>query len=269
MSPVLSAIVAASALLGAPQEKQIPWPTADAVAKARRDVAELYGDRLAKAKKPCDKVALGRELLKVAGETADDSAAQFTLCYTARNLGVEAKDWALTAEAIAAVVNRFKVEKPTEPAEQIRRGDALCEEAKKKKATADRLAARLEAAEWYSRAKQTGKGLQVEIADRRLADLVELVGCRKNGDDLRLLVGTWDVQVGDKYRGTWEFRSDGTVLKDGRSPGKWTADSRQLKIVWDDNAWESFFRPLNAAGTKGDSIHGAGILRAQKPAIRR
>lgn len=179
MGFILSTIIAASALLGAPQEKQVAWPSADAVAKARSDVAELYGDRLAKAKKPCDKTALGAELLKVAAETSDDPAAQFTLYYTARNLGIEAKDWALTMAAVAAIVDRFKIDGPAEPAEQVRRGDAFWDEVRKKKTATERLTTQLEAAEWYMRAKQHANGLQTRIADRRLADVAKSLGWEK------------------------------------------------------------------------------------------
>ncbi len=92
MSTFLFVIVATSTLFGTLKEERVPWPSADAVARATREVTELYGNRLARATKSCDQVMLGRELLNIAGETADDPAVQFVLYYTARDLGAKAKD---------------------------------------------------------------------------------------------------------------------------------------------------------------------------------
>ncbi len=178
MSLICTAVLAAVPVLCAGQEEQVPWPSADAVAKATRAANELYRDRVAKAKKPCDKSALGAELLAMAQTAGTEPAAQYALFYGARNLGAEAKDWALTSAAIGAIVERFKANGPTDPEEQIRRGDLFNYAATQETLKEKRLRLQLDAAEWYARA-QRSNGLQSQIADRRLTDLAKTLGWKK------------------------------------------------------------------------------------------
>ncbi len=211
MNAALSVIVAAALLGGAPQDNQAPWPNAEAVAKAERDVSTLYGERTAKAKKAADKLALGRELLKVGEETGDDPAAQLVLFYQARDLGMEAKDWPLTLEAITRIVGRFKIDGPTEPAQQIGRGDTLRADAKKKPA-GERLTTQLEAGEWYVRAKQGSKGIQAKIAEKRLDEVGRLIEGNHRAKSIHS-GGTKTAVVGGESGGTFEdVESDAKIV---------------------------------------------------------
>jgi hypothetical protein len=268
MIPTLSLIVTVSALLGvSPADQKVDQPSREALAKAQANVDELYRDRLTAAKRPKDKASLGRELLTVAGETADDPAAQLLLLRKARDLGAAAKDWGLTRAAIAAVVERFKGDMPGTATDHIHYADGLVAAAKKKP-TGERISTRLEAVEWYLRAKEEGSGLQRQMAERKLGEVAKLLGMadKRDDSDLKILAGTWKVKIGNVYQGVWLFRNDGTILKDHRSPGTWMVESGHIKISWGDDAvaWETFDRPINPKGTIGDSGHGPRMLRAVK-----
>ena len=232
------AVLAFAVAAGQP-DSRLPVPSQEAVGKAEESVKELYGDRLAAAKKPKDKAALGRELLKVAGESADDPAAQMVLWEAARDLGAAAKDWGLIRSALAAKVERFKSNVPGTATDLIHYADSLVSQAKKKPA-AERLAMRLKAVECYLRAEREGSGLKKQIAEKRIEDIAKTCdGGKPSRDDqeLRLLIGTWRFNVGN-VRGTWSFSPDGTSrwgdLDNGRFGfGKWTLEDSRIKIVWE------------------------------------
>jgi hypothetical protein len=261
----IAIMLTASVAFGVLQEKQVPRPKAEAVAQAKQSVDDIYGERVFKAKKPDEQTALARELMKVAGETGDDPAAQFVLLAAARDLAAEAKDWALTIEAIGAIVERFKADGPADPADQIKRGDELCASAKERPGK-ERLAAQLEAAEWYVRAKRDGKGLTRKLAEKSIDRLAEIVEVKRNGqhNDLILLIGTWRVVATNGYRDTWTFFADGTVQNGGGGKGTWNAAPTEIRIVWNKQAWETFDRPLNVKGTDGDSWKGKRFIKATK-----
>jgi hypothetical protein len=111
-------------------------------------------------------------------------------------------------------------------------------------------------------------GMQVEPMSAEAWQAYLMAAVSNDADpanDLAVLVGVWDVKVGDGYHGVWVFRADGSVLKDGRSPGKWVATSDQIKISWtNDGAWESFFRPVSAKRVTGNSMRGEGLVLGVK-----
>ncbi len=119
----------------------------------------------------------------------------------ARKLAIVAKDRRVAIEVVTVVAERFKPDGPTDPGEQIKRGDELLEAAKKESA-AKRFELQVEAAEWYVRAKLTGAGLNRELADKRLAEWRRpgepLPGERSSGQRTAAmqsqLVGKWDIQ---------------------------------------------------------------------------
>jgi hypothetical protein len=117
--------------------------------------------------------------------------------------------------------------------------------------------------------ERPGSGMQADQVPAEAWQAALLATAAADGansaKDLAILPGTWDVKVGDGYHGTWDFRADGTVLKDGRSPGVWVATPDQIKIIWtDDGAWESFSRPLSAKRVTGNSVRGAGLVLGVK-----
>ena len=46
--------------------------------------------------------------------------------------------------------------------------------------------------------------------------------------------------------------------------GKWSIETRQIRIYWGGNFWETFWRPLDQDETSGDSWQGNAIVRATK-----
>ena len=186
-SIVLSAICILVPLpVHADPSSQVPQPDAKAVATARAEIDELYAKELAKAKTAADKSALARDLLRTASETDDDPAAQFALMHLARELAIQATDRRRAMETVEAVVLRFTAADPADPKTWIKRGDEAMERAAKLadldklpgvRVVHDRtkgnecLAIQLEAAEWYLRAKQAGKGLLRRVAEKRLESI--------------------------------------------------------------------------------------------------
>ena len=78
----------------------------------------------------------------------------------------------LRVKAVAAMVRRFQPDGPGDPKEQIERGNAPWKEAET--AAADkRLRLRVQAAEWYLRAKPAATGFDKTMIEKRLAELGE------------------------------------------------------------------------------------------------
>jgi hypothetical protein len=272
ISFALGLILLASIAAGAEARKQAAVPDAAAVAKAEGQAAELFGRRIERAKRPADKSALGREMLDAARKSTDDPAAQYVLARAACGLGAEAKDWPLTLSAVSLTAERFEAGKH-EPESMLRFGDEAAAKAKRAEGKGRRQQWQLIAAEWYCRARRAGKGLNGQLADKRLGELAAAMGCRDKDDDLKLLIGTWEVTIGDKWRGQFVFAADGTIhsLRNGKkeNEGKWVADNMSIKITWNGkHYWETFFRPIDANATVGDSWQGQGLVCATKKATR-
>lgn len=245
---------------------QAPRPDDAAVAKAKKIIDQLYAERFAKAKKPAEKAALARDLLKAAIEAKGEPAAQLVLLEYARDLVVGAKNWPLALEVMAAHAERFSSQSkgiPNDPVAQIETGDRLNEFAKAEQPGRQRLEYQLGAAEWYLRAKLNSTGVTKQLAEKRLAELLASLGNNKN-DDLKILLGTWDVQVGQS-RGLWIFEKGGAFLSGKNVVGQWVVDDHKITIILFSNpkAWQTFNRPLSSTVT-GDTWNKKGVIRGRK-----
>ncbi|HWE97382.1 MAG TPA: hypothetical protein VG269_25715 [Tepidisphaeraceae bacterium] len=83
---------AASVLVGGDSQSvpapKIAVPDAVAQRRASQELNSIYGDDIAKAKRPEAKAALAKKLLQAATETKDDPAAKYVILSTARDLAV-------------------------------------------------------------------------------------------------------------------------------------------------------------------------------------
>ena len=264
MNFAISSFVAAAALVTPVKEARVPRPSNEAVIQARSMAVELYKDRIAEARKPAEKSALSWEIVRVAVETQDDPAAQYFLLYAARNLAADAKDWPLTMESIVAIVERFLPVKSLSIDAWIKRGDDLCAEAKQKTGR-QRLELHLWAAECYLYARRDDSGLQGRIADKRLAELEKTLGWpNKTDNDLKVLIGTWNVAATSGYHASWTFFADGTVRSTKGAKGTWFFGPGVVHISWGNKTWHKLHRPLNVNGTSVDSRDGIEIITAIK-----
>jgi len=172
-------------------EGPFPRPARDAIAKAKEKAREVYKADLAKANQPSEKAALARELLTAADGVGQDDASRLVLLTMARDLAVDADDASLAVKAVAAMVRRFQPDGPADPKEQIERGNAPWKEAET--ASADkRLRLKVQAAEWYLRAKPATTGLDKTMIEKRLA---ELGGADTSGGQRAALVAIWEHYV--------------------------------------------------------------------------
>ena len=96
-----------------------------------------------------------------------------------------------------------------------------------------------------------------EAPDARLAAITR---------DFDELLGRWSVtNTKTNQRSEWTFNDDGTVSP--APPGKtnvWWLESDCVRIRWYSGLWDTFHRPLNALGTRGDSHAGKGTISARK-----
>jgi hypothetical protein len=95
--------ISGSSWAGDDPEKQ-PVPAAAALAEAQQTVKEVFKEDLSKAKKPDERVALGKRVLQ-AGTDEQSSASRFALLSLARDIGAEVGD-AQTAFAAADLLER-------------------------------------------------------------------------------------------------------------------------------------------------------------------
>jgi hypothetical protein len=277
----IALLLAAAIAAGAEKEKkpaaneklQLALPAAEAVEKARRQVEELFGEKLKRARRPTERAEVGREMLSAAGKAADDPAAQYVLCVAARNLGAEIKDWMLIYGGSAIIAERFQSpQKADGPEVMLAAGDAAVEAARKVEGNSSktrRLAWQLAAAEWYCRVQRHGTAIQAQLAEKRLTELAASMGCRNKDADLMLLIGTWEVKVG-KGVGYWTFFADGRInARSGKDSftGLWTAEPGLVRITWerDQTAMETFPRPIIPTGLVGNSRkHGKESVFAKR-----
>jgi hypothetical protein len=153
-------------------EGPFPRPAPDAIAKAEEKIREVYKRDLAEANKPSEKAALAAAFLTAADGVGQDDASRLVLTTMAKDLAVDAEDSRLALRALSALVGRFEPDGPTDPKEQIELGNAPWKEAET--APADkRLGLKVQAAEWYLRAKPAATGFDKTIIEKRLAELVE------------------------------------------------------------------------------------------------
>jgi len=153
-------------------EDPFPRPARDAIAKAQEKIREVYKGGLAKANQPGEKAALAEELMTAADRVGKDDASRLVLLTMARDLAVDADDARLAMKAVGALVGRFQPDGPTDPKEQIERGNVPWKEAET--APADkRLRLKVQAAEWYLRAQPAATGFDKTTIEKRLAELGE------------------------------------------------------------------------------------------------
>lgn len=155
----------------------------------------------------------------------------------------------------------------------------LWKDAAKAPRSDERLRLESEAAEWYAYARPTATGINLLLIEKRLtvekeaATVVKVAKAATKTEkdaDLKLLIGTWNVDVGKEWHAKWTFFADGTVNStSGISLGKWIADAKHVKIMWNDTKWESFARPIRRNIVAGDSQEfGKGSVSATKVKAR-
>ena len=211
---------------------RFPRPSADAIAKAEQKVKEVYKDDLAKANEVSEKAALAGDLLTAADGVGKDDATRLVLLTMAKDLAVEAEASRLAVRAVTAIVSRFQPDGPTDPKEQIERGNASWKEVEK--ATADkRLGLQVQAAEWYLRAKPAATGFDKTMIEKRLAEI--------GGTDLSTppdgVVAVWEhhsKNLKEKEKSTVTLFANGQCnWSDGR--GTWEKSGSTLTLIF---LWE-------------------------------
>jgi hypothetical protein len=91
---------------------RVAIPSAAAQIEARKLVHAVYGDSIAKAKEPDEKVLLVKRMLENVEETQGDPARQYVLLALAGDLAVEAADVALALSVVDQTGRRFAIDDP-------------------------------------------------------------------------------------------------------------------------------------------------------------
>ncbi len=107
-----------------------PVPTKSVQDAARKEVDEVYGEPISKAKIPAQQSQIADEMRRDALATDDKPAAQFVLLRTAIDLAVQAGDPDTALQAIDELAARFKVKR------SAMRADAVLKAAKTTRSTA-------------------------------------------------------------------------------------------------------------------------------------
>jgi hypothetical protein len=180
-------------------------PSHDAITAAKSKVEDLFGDELAAAKKPKEKIALAGEMLKTAATMSPkepDQAARYVLAKTARKLAIEAGDKKTALDAVTMLVEQFADTKDINPSEELKNGDYVWKQAKQ--ATAGtRLEFQIQAAECYLKVKKAGTGLDKRLAEKRLGEVY--IGDYIIGKDRQQIVIT---------SATWGYKKQETDVTD-------------------------------------------------------
>ena len=117
----------------------------------------------------------------------------------------------------------------------------------------------------YLYARRDDSGLQGRIADNRLNELEKSLRWSNNTDnDLKILIGTWEVKSTSGYHAQWTFFADETVRSTKGAKGTWFIGPGVVHISWGKKTWHTFHRPLNVNGTSVDSRDGTEIITAIK-----
>jgi hypothetical protein len=202
----MQALLVALTLFAAPGPQLLPVPNEQGLARAEKDVADLFGEEIAGAKKPAEKLAIVRRMLSTAAGTKGDPAGRYALFTRARDVAIEAGDAAVAVQAAEFLASSFDW---PDRAANLDRAKAAWKEALGLD-VADRLRRQVGAAELYLRAYPTLHGLERVGAQRRLA---ELSGAPKPDqadylslEDVRKLLrmdpGKWQIADGT-IRGRW------------------------------------------------------------------
>ncbi len=87
-----------------------PIPGASAQQVAKAILKELFGDELAQAKKPDEKIALAEKLIKQSRESGGDEASQYVLLDEARSLAVDAGALSLLSRVSVQLAGIYRVD---------------------------------------------------------------------------------------------------------------------------------------------------------------
>ncbi len=203
-------------------EGPFPRPSKDAIAKAEEKIRDVYKGDLAKAIKPSDKAALAATFVTAADGVGSDDASRFVLWTMAKDLAVDANDVRLAMKAVTAIVNRFQPDGPTDAKTQIERGNAAWKEAEVAPAE-KRLGLKIQAAEWYLRAKPAATGVDETLIAKRLAEFGEVKPLDVNkteepkpsASDHVVVVAVWKYRYSDKkgvqHVDTHQYLSNGHI----------------------------------------------------------
>ncbi|HZN33382.1 MAG TPA: hypothetical protein VFB80_06160 [Pirellulaceae bacterium] len=91
------------------QAKRLPVPDEAAQKPIRDNLASVFGDRLAKAKKPEERAALAREMADVV-KSEPDATTQYVLLTAARKTALNGLDFSLAMELAVSTAAKFDVE---------------------------------------------------------------------------------------------------------------------------------------------------------------
>lgn len=175
----LLAIVLVLAAEGSRPSPLAPRPSQADLARAEADVLEVFGEDLAKARRPAEKAALARKMI----DTAEGSgpAGKYALLERARELAIAAGDAALGIRAVEELINGFGPANAANGAKRLAadgtsanawasEGHRLWNDAGRKRPP-ERLRGRLEAAECYLRCVDGLEGFQKGAIEKRLKEL--------------------------------------------------------------------------------------------------
>lgn len=251
-----------------------PWPDDAAVAKAEREVREIFAADISRAKSTADKAALAKGFLTYAEKVGDEPAQRLTLLLLAKSYAIEGRDKKTAMDATQAILERYKPKVEMESQQLVGLGDKSLAAAKREQSTVKKIELQVEALECYLWARQTATGLTRQLCEKRIADLATDGGEKKSGkvSDLKALIGDWKVSKPKNQIGIWTFSADGSVVSDmnkSRTTGRWEASDDVVMIRWENRCWDTFIRPLKAKDQKGDGWDGKGVIAAEKINNRR
>jgi hypothetical protein len=256
-----SIVLLFTALVAAAEEpvKPLPRPEGELLAKADKEVRELFADKLQATRLPADRAKLAKELLAIAAEPDTSMPNErFALCVLVRDLAVAGRDKPTAFAASNIIAENYRCGGSSNADDLFGEAQELWSRSEKTRDTGDQLELQAKAAELYYLALPCLDGLKKVIAEKRLEvedkndSKVEKRITKKNNADLKLLIGTWNVKSSSGYSGQWTFYANGKVVALNQTYGVWQFDSEKVKITWKSGAWETFNRPIDPKNTKGD-----------------
>ena len=90
-------------------EKRLPIPSVEERAKAKKRVDNVYGDEIAAAKKPEEKLAVASKLFQQAGQTTPEEAERYVLLDTALSLATDIGEWRGILDAVNEMAKWYEV----------------------------------------------------------------------------------------------------------------------------------------------------------------
>jgi hypothetical protein len=258
-----------SFLLATEPSQLKPRPDAAALRESEEEVRDSLPD-LERAKKQSEKAALARECIKIASGTNDKESNRFVLLVLARDLAIESRDYETAVKASLAIADRYEPDGPTTGKEQFRKAKELWDRSNDVHVD-ERLKLRVEAVEWYARARTQVSDLQKRLCEKRISELGGMtLSSNDEQADLSRLIGTWEVQVG-KAQSIWTFFANGTVVTNERSgrghwTGQWQLNDHEVRLSWnhEPKRWDTFARPIKQRVSGSSSYGRGGVVHATK-----